>query len=594
MSDPPRIIGRYALYGKIASGGMATVHLGRLLGPVGFSRTVAIKRMHPHFTEDPEFVSMFLDEARLAARVRHPNVVPTLDVVTTEGELFLVMEYVQGETLARLLRLTKAKELRIPMPIVGAIFSGVLHGLHAAHEAKNERGEPLGIVHRDVSPQNLIIGLDGVPRVLDFGVAKAAGRLQSTRDGQLKGKISYMAPEQVRGKAATRQTDIYAVSVVLWETLTGKRLFQDENEAAVLHHVVEGDVHPPSTLVPEVPAAFDAIVMRGMNRDVDKRFRTAREMAAAIETELRLAIPVQVGEWVDETAGAALASQAARVAEIESASDASVAGVPEATMAQPPAKAPVRSVAASPAALLVTASADDARPPSPDFPMSDQTLVADQPPVAEAPRVAPPPPISKPLPVWPPPVADGAALSEPPPEKSATSGMSQMSSISVATPHDGEALPDRRRATRLVVGAVVGACALLGMVGLIIRATHGAPSAEVGSAVQPTEPQITAALPPAPAPAPAPQPATAVSVPPVSSAPEVSSVQAPPVLATAGSRKTSSPPPQTRPPATTRPASTSPSLLQPVQPRAQPAASAAPAPAPSNRPKSNILFTNPG
>src|SRR5271156_6364710 len=131
-----RVVGRYALYGEIAAGGMATVHFGRLLGPVGFSRTVAIKRLHPQFAADPEFVSMFLDEARLAARIRHPHVVPTLDVVATQGELFLVMDYVQGETLARLLRLMKAVERVTPLPIVGAIFSGVLHGLHAAHEAK--------------------------------------------------------------------------------------------------------------------------------------------------------------------------------------------------------------------------------------------------------------------------------------------------------------------------------------------------------------------------------------------------------------------------------------------------------------------------
>src|SRR5262245_51026591 len=170
------VIGRYALHGELASGGMATVHLGRLLGPVGFSRTVAIKRLHAQYAQDPEFVSMFLDEARLAARIRHPNVVPTLDVVATSGELFLVMEYVPGESLSRLARAARDRMERMPPRIVSAIMSGVLHGLHAAHEAKSERGEPLGIVHRDVSPQNVLVGTDGVARVLDFGVAKAAGR----------------------------------------------------------------------------------------------------------------------------------------------------------------------------------------------------------------------------------------------------------------------------------------------------------------------------------------------------------------------------------------------------------------------------------
>src|SRR5271166_6095918 len=255
----PQVVGRYMLHGKIASGGMAAVHLGRLVGAVGFSRTVAIKRMHPHLTEDPEFVSMFLDEARLAARVRHPNVVGTLDIVAEGGELFLVMDYVQGETLGRLLHASSKRGARVPVPIVAAIASGILHGLHAAHEARDEQGQPLGIVHRDVSPQNVIVGVDGVPRVLDFGVAKAVGRLQTTREGQLKGKLAYMAAEQIMGQEATRRTDVYAASVVLWEALAGRRLFRDDNEGAVLKRVLEGEIDPPSSHNPDVPAALDAI-----------------------------------------------------------------------------------------------------------------------------------------------------------------------------------------------------------------------------------------------------------------------------------------------------------------------------------------------
>jgi serine/threonine-protein kinase len=196
----PRIVGRYALYGEIASGGMATVYLGRLLGQVGFSRTVAIKCLHPQFAKDPDFMSMFLDEARLAARIQHPNAVQTLDVVATEADLFLVMEYLQGESLSRLIKASTAKGQAIPLEIVTSIICGMLHGLHAVHEARDEHGAPLGIVHRDVSPQNVLVGVDGVARVLDFGVAKAAGRIQTTREGQLKGKLSYMAPEPSRAK----------------------------------------------------------------------------------------------------------------------------------------------------------------------------------------------------------------------------------------------------------------------------------------------------------------------------------------------------------------------------------------------------------
>jgi serine/threonine-protein kinase len=315
-----RVVGRYALYGEIAAGGMATVHFGRLLGPVGFSRTVAIKRLHPQFAKDPEFVSMFLDEARVAARIRHPNVVPTLDVVATDGELFLVMDYVQGESLGRLVRALKTEGKTPPPSIIASILSGVLHGLHAAHEARNERGAPLGIVHRDVSPQNVLVGTDGVARVLDFGVAKATGRLQTTREGQIKGKLAYMPPEQLRGGELSRTTDIYAASVVLWESLTGQRLFSGDNEGAVFAKILEAPVEPPSKVTPGLGEAFDEVTLRGLSRDVAARWGTAREMALALERCIPLAPPSEVGSWVETLAKSVLTSRSERIAEIESSS----------------------------------------------------------------------------------------------------------------------------------------------------------------------------------------------------------------------------------------------------------------------------------
>jgi serine/threonine protein kinase len=315
-----RVVGRYALYGEIASGGMATVHFGRLLGPVGFSRTVAIKRLHPQFAKDPEFVSMFLDEARVAARIRHPNVVPTLDVVATDGELFLVMDYVQGESLGRLVRALKAEGKTPPPAIIASIMSGVLHGLHSAHEARNERGAPLGIVHRDVSPQNVLVGTDGVARVLDFGVAKATGRLQTTREGQIKGKLAYMPPEQLRGGELSRTTDIYAASVVLWESLTGQRLFSGDNEGAVFAKILEAPVAPPSQVTPGLSTAFDDVTLRGLSRDVSARFSTARDMALALERCIPLAPPSEVGTWVETLAKSVLSLRSERIAEIESSS----------------------------------------------------------------------------------------------------------------------------------------------------------------------------------------------------------------------------------------------------------------------------------
>jgi len=311
------MLGRYALYEKVASGGMASVHIGRLLGPVGFARTVAVKRMHPQFAEDPEFVAMFLDEARLAARIRHPNVVPTIDVVATAGELFLVMDYVAGETLARLMKASRTRGQRIPPEMVATMMAGVLHGLHAAHEATDERGEPLHIVHRDVSPQNVLVGTDGVARVLDFGVAKAMGRSHITREGQLKGKLAYMAPEQVHGEAS-RTTDVYSAAIVLWEALTGAPLFHGENDAQVLARVLTGCRSRPSEHVRDLPAALDAVTMRGLSLHASERFQTARDMARALEEAVSQATASKIGEWVEEAARATLADRSARVARIES------------------------------------------------------------------------------------------------------------------------------------------------------------------------------------------------------------------------------------------------------------------------------------
>ena len=315
---PVRVIGRYALYGELASGGMATVHLGRLMGPVGFARTVAIKRLHPQFAKDPEFVSMFLDEARLAARIQHPNVCATLDVVATQGELFLVMEYLQGETLSRLIRGARSRGEMIPPKIAVALVTGALYGLHAAHEAKTERGEALNIVHRDISPQNILVNRDGVSKVLDFGVAKAAGRFHTTREGNVKGKLPYMSPEQLRGQPVDRQTDVYAAAVCLWEALTLRKMFKGDNEGSVLEQVLFGTIDPPSTYNAEVTPALDALVMRGIERDKTKRFATAKEMAVALERTVHPALASDVGEWVETVAADALSARAEKVAEIES------------------------------------------------------------------------------------------------------------------------------------------------------------------------------------------------------------------------------------------------------------------------------------
>jgi eukaryotic-like serine/threonine-protein kinase len=317
----PRVVGRYEILDEIASGGMATVYLGRIIGSGGFSRTVAIKRLHPQFAKNPEFVTMFLDEARLAARIRHPNVVPTLDVVAASGELFLVMEYVEGETLSRLARRLKERGQRVPMPVLMRIMADALQGLHAAHEARDERGVPLNIVHRDVTPQNILVGIDGVSRLLDFGVAKAAGRAQTTQEGQIKGKLAYMAPEQLMSSGVTRETDLYAASVILWEMLTGARLVTGESEVDLVANLLKRDIHPPSRLVAEVPKELDALVMRGLAAKAADRFPTAREMCVALSRcGIREEPSIAVAEWVATLALESLTRRMARVAALESQS----------------------------------------------------------------------------------------------------------------------------------------------------------------------------------------------------------------------------------------------------------------------------------
>ena len=332
--------GRYAVYEPIAAGGMASVHLGRLCGPVGFSRIVAVKRMHQRYAMDPEFVAMFLDEARLVARIKHPNVMPTLDIVANEREVSLVMEYVHGESLSRLLKNARIDNAPVPLGIVCAIMSASLHGLHAAHEATSERGEPLGLVHRDVSPQNILVGVDGIARVLDFGIAKAAGRSQETKEGVLKGKIAYMAPEQLHGAPATRQTDIYAAGVVLWEMLSGERFHDAESDVSLIVQVMEGRLVPPSSSRWGVSkeralegriknALLDEIAMRALAPNPADRYATAREMALALERALALATPSEVGEWVEAMGSKGLAERAARVREIESqATEDRPSGIP--------------------------------------------------------------------------------------------------------------------------------------------------------------------------------------------------------------------------------------------------------------------------
>jgi serine/threonine protein kinase len=314
--DTPPMIGRCEMFDEIACGGMATIHIGRLRGAGGFGRTVAIKRMHPQFSRSPEFVAMFLDEARIVARVSHPNVVAIIDLVEEQGDLFIIMEYVEGLSFAALLRAAHAKGERAPPGVAARIVTETLQGLHAAHEATDEDGEPMCIVHRDVSPENVLVGVDGYPRVLDFGVARATSRLSATQDGHVKGKVAYMAPEQVLGMPLDRRTDVYAAAAILWQALTGRRLWKAEHIVQLAHKMLNEPIQAPSAISPDVPKKFDAIVLRGLERDISKRWKSASAMAEALEAVGGLASHREVGLWVRRLGGQQLAALTAKVAAV--------------------------------------------------------------------------------------------------------------------------------------------------------------------------------------------------------------------------------------------------------------------------------------
>jgi serine/threonine-protein kinase len=312
------VVGRYTIHDVIASGGLGSVHFARLTGASGFARTVVAKLLHPQFARQPEFALMLVDEACLAARIRHPNVVSTLDTIQTADELILVMDYVHGESVWKLITAAAHRNERVPLEIATSIVIDTLHGLHAAHEAADEHGHPLGIVHRDVSPQNILVGADGISRLVDFGIALAARRLQTATDAlTLKGKHGYMAPEQVAGEPVTRLTDTYAAAIVYWELLTGERLFFGRTDAETIHRSLVSRVRPPSQVVPGIPDAIDAVVTRALSRDPAERYPTARAMALALEAQTPPVRLTEIGRWVERMVGDTLQERSAVLARIE-------------------------------------------------------------------------------------------------------------------------------------------------------------------------------------------------------------------------------------------------------------------------------------
>ena len=283
----PERLGKHRIVGKLATGGMASVYLARLVGPAGFENVVVIKRMLPHLAEDARFREMFADEARTVAKIRHPNVVRTFELVEGTEDLYLVMEYLEGETLQRLSHTLASLGKHLSLGLACFIIAESAAGLHAAHELEDENGTPLGIVHRDVSPHNLFLTFDGGVKVIDFGIAKSVDRTGSTTTGELKGKFAYMAPEQIAARPVDRTTDIFALGITLWELLTRKRLFQRDNQMATLRAVTDEACPPPSTLNPEVAPSLDAICARCLAKDPHERYATMADLRRDLMIELR-------------------------------------------------------------------------------------------------------------------------------------------------------------------------------------------------------------------------------------------------------------------------------------------------------------------
>jgi eukaryotic-like serine/threonine-protein kinase len=280
-------LGRYRIVDEIGVGGMASVHLARADGPGGFQKWVAIKRIHRHLAEDETFIRMFLDEARIAARISHPNVAQVFDLGKHRDTYWIAMEYLHGEPLREIIRAVEEGGAPPMGPHIAArLVADAAEGLHAAHELRDKNGKLLNLVHRDVTPHNLFLTYDGAVKVVDFGIAKVTGRLSTTRAGTLKGKLAYMSPEQVRGSAIDRRTDIFALGVVLWELTTSRRLFRMESDLETLERVQACVVPPPSSIIESYPVELEAIVMRALAKDPARRFGSTREMSRALQQYL--------------------------------------------------------------------------------------------------------------------------------------------------------------------------------------------------------------------------------------------------------------------------------------------------------------------
>ena len=279
-------IGKYKLLRLIASGGMAEVYLARQAGAAGFEKLVCLKRILPHLARDRQFVEMFLNEARLAARLDHPNIVSIYDLGEANGNYFIAMEFIDGPSLRAVAKRARERGERLPIAEVVKIVSMAAGGLHYAHDLADAEGRPLGLVHRDISPDNILVHRNGMAKVVDFGIAKAANSSGRTRTGALKGKVAYMPPEQLRGDPLDRRADVFALGVVLYEMVAGRRPWEGDSDVSLIGQIMTQEPKPLSTLRSDAPAGLTAVLDRALAKDRESRYSSCHDLQADLEALL--------------------------------------------------------------------------------------------------------------------------------------------------------------------------------------------------------------------------------------------------------------------------------------------------------------------
>lgn len=491
--------GNYLLIDKIAVGGMAELFKARQNGLEGFKRIVAIKRILPHLAANQEFVTMFTDEAKLAAQLNHPNIGHIYDLGKLEDSYFIAMEYVDGRDLRTILKELDTRQAKMPLRVAVYIAQKVCAALHYAHTAKDVDGKPMDLVHRDVSPQNIILSTSGEVKLVDFGIAKAASKASHTQSGALKGKLLYMSPEQAWGKTINHQADIFALGSVLWEMLTGRKLFSGDSEMSILEKVREAKVEPPRKYREEIPEELERIVLKALEKDLGVRYATCQAMQADLE---RFAYE----EW--ETLPSAYDAAAFLNGFFPDVYTREILGTLKKEPEGPPPEArparpgkPPKSQRGKPAPLAKKEKAAEA-PAAPAPP-------APQPPKAPAPAAAPPRPFPQ--------AAEPPKAPAPPPSKGVeeTTGSRMFGDVVEK--------PGGSKKTLIGVGAAAAALAVILLVVFALRGKKPpAPPPEPVPAPQTAQTQEPQ---PPPAPAPPPVVQTPAPVPPAAGAPQATEAE---------------------------------------------------------------------